>query len=93
MSDSESICSEASLGETIEIVEDCLSKLSDIEREKFLIFNVPSADEVERRAIWSKYGIQDQVCTEDLAELLHRLTSEERDRPWFTWLRWVLFGT
>ena len=93
MSDSDSICSEASLGDTIEAVEECLSKLSDIEREKFLIFCRPKEYEVERSALWTKYDIQEQVCTEDLAELLHRLASEERDRPWFTWLRWVLFGT
>ncbi len=93
MSDSESVCSEASLGETIGIVEDCLSKLSDIEREKFLIFCRPKESEMDRLALWTKYGIQDQVCTEDLTELLHRLAGEARDRPWFTWLRWVLFGT
>lgn len=84
--------SEASLGETIEVVEECLSKLSSMEREKFLVFKVPSSDEVERQALWSKYDVHEKVCTEDLSELLHRLASAERTQPWFTWLRYVLFG-
>ena len=84
--------SEASLGETINVVEECISKLSKLEREKFLIFKVPSAEEAERQEIWLQYDIQEQVCTEDLAELLHRLAGAQRDQSWFTWLKWVLFG-
>lgn len=84
--------SEASLGETISIVEECISKLSNMEREKFIVFKVPKADETERQEIWSKYNIKEQVCTEDLAELLHRLAGAQRDQSWFTWLRFVLFG-
>ena len=92
---SESECeydSEASLGDTIEAVEDCISKLSSVEREKYVVFCKPKEGEMERAALWTKYNIQEQVCTEDLGELLHRLAEAQRDRPWFTWLQWTLFG-
>lgn len=93
MSDYESDSdSDASLEQTINVVEECISKLSSIEREKFILFKVPTAEEVERMALWSKYDIQEQVCTEDLSELLHRLAGAPREMPWFTWLRWILFG-
>jgi hypothetical protein len=89
--DTNSECSEASLGETINEIEGCLDKLSRIESEKFILFTPPDTDE-ERAAIWTKYDIQERICTEDLADLLHRLATAERDKPWFTWLRWILFG-
>ncbi len=90
--DTSSECSDASLGDTISEIEGCLDKLSRIEQEKFIVFRPPTSDEEERTALWSKYKIQEKVCTEDLTELLNRLAAEERDKPWFTWLRWTLFG-
>ena len=92
MSETDSTCSEASLGDTISEVEGCLDKLSRIEQEKFIVFRSPTSDEEERAMIWSKYEIQGKVCTEDLAELLSKLASADRSMSWFTWLRWVLFG-
>ena len=84
-------CSEASLGDTINEIEGCLDKLSRIEGEKFIVFRPPGDDE-ERAAIWTKYEIRERICTEELPELLHKLATAERDKPWFTWLRWILFG-
>jgi hypothetical protein len=92
MSDTDSTCSEASLGDTISEIEGCLDKLSRIEQEKFIVFRPPTANEEERSAIWAKYRIQERVCTEDLPELLARLVAADRSKPWFTWLRWTLFG-
>jgi hypothetical protein len=92
MSDSNSECSEASLGDTINEIEGCLDKLSRIESEKFILFRSPGPDEEERAALWTKYEIRERVCTEELSELLGRLATAERNIPWFTWLRWALFG-
>jgi hypothetical protein len=92
MSDSNSECSEASLGDTINEIEGCLDKLSRIESEKYILFRPPTSDEEVRAAIWTKYEIRDKVCTEELPELLGRLATVEREMPWFTWLRWILFG-
>jgi hypothetical protein len=89
--DTNSECSEASLGDTINEIEGCLDKLSRIEGEKFIVFRPPDDDE-ERAAIWTKYDIREKVCTEELPELLGRLATAERNMPWFTWLRWTLFG-
>lgn len=76
-----------------ETLEDCLERLGRIEEEMFIKFTEPGPIEPERQSIWARHNIKEMWCVYDIQALLEKLASEERGgRPWFEWLRWVLWG-
>lgn len=90
-SDNEDVDQEVNIQETL---EDCLERLGRIEEEMFIKFAEPGPDEVERRAIWTRHDIKGIWCVYEIRPLLEKLAAEERgDRPWFEWLRWVLWSS
>ena len=103
-SDNEDVEQEVNIQETL---EDCLERLDRIEEEMFIKFSEPrivvqsaeqqtlqQKEEVKRAAIWARHNIKELWCIYEIRPLLEKLASEERDgRPWFEWLRWVLWST
>jgi hypothetical protein len=70
---------------------DCLERLGQIEDDMFIKFTEPV--EADRRDIWARHNIKEMWSVYDLRPLLELLATEERaGRPWFEWLRWVLWG-
>lgn len=74
-------------------LDDCLKRLNSVQEEMFIKFNEPGQEETERHAIWTRHNIKEMWCIYDIRPLLELLASEERNgRPWFEWLRYVLWG-
>lgn len=74
-------------------LDSCLERLSQLEDEMYIRFRLPSADEIDRAAIWTHCDIKEMTCVYDLRSILEKLAAEDRaGKPWFEWLQWVLFG-
>ena len=83
----------ASFGAVVSAVEDCIQRLERVVADRYLQFKAPAADEVERRALWSQFGIKEQFEVDGLESLLQGLAGfEGRDQPWFVWLKWLFWN-
>ncbi len=83
----------ASFGTAISAVEDCIQRLERVVGDRYLQFKAPAADEVERLALWDRFGIKEHFEVDELESLLQGLAAfEGRDRPWFIWLKWLLWN-